>query len=183
MENGNAATHGGGDIVSFNHLAHPILMHHDTCTNHQANEALASESWLPATNHHLLANETSSNSLPLVQPLPFSVVNLAGCQINCHTISSVVRKRLNSGPQVLCLNLSKNQIGKRGMKELARVLEDPCFAQLRRLDVRYNRHDGIKPLTSALLAMKYQCSDGSSYKPPFFWFSSVCKRCGVVDCR
>ena len=106
MENGNAATHGGGDIVSFNHMAHPILMHHDTCTNHQANEALASESWLPATNNHLLANETSSESLPLVQPLPLSTLHLAGYQINCHTISSVVQKRLNSGPQVLCLNLS-----------------------------------------------------------------------------
>ena len=176
MENGNAATHGGGDIVTFNRMTNPILMH-DTCTNHQANEALASESWLPATNNHLLANETSSESLPLVQPLPLSTLHLAGYQLNCHTISSLLRKWLNS--EVLCLNASNNQIGEAGMKELARALKDPCFAQLRRLDVRHNRHDGIKPLTSALLAMKYQCSDGNSYKPPFFWFSSVCKRCGI----
>ena len=177
MENGNAATHGGGDIVTFNRMTNPILMHHDTCTNHQANEALASESWLPATNHHLLANETSSNSLPLVQPLPLSTLHLAGYQLNCHTIASLLRKWLNS--EVLCLNLSNNQVGEAGMKELARALKDPCFAQLRRLDVRHNRHDGIKPLTSALLAMKYQCSDGNSYKPRFFWFSLVCKRCGI----
>ena len=177
MENGNAATHGGGDIVTFNRMTNPILMHHDTCTNHQANEALASESWLPATNNHLLANETSSESLPLVQPLPLSTLHLAGYQINCHTISSLLRKWLNT--EVLCLNLSNNQIGEAGMKELARALKDPCFAQLRRLDVRHNRHDGIKPLTSALLAMKYQCSDGNYYKPRFFWFSSACKRCGI----
>jgi hypothetical protein len=109
-ENGKAATNGGGDIVRVNHLAHPILMI-DTCTNHQANEASnTSESWLPATNHHLLANESSSNSLPLVQPLPYATLRLSGCHINCHTITSL-RNQLKSGPRVLCLNLSKEQLG------------------------------------------------------------------------
>ena len=65
------------------------------------------------------------------------------------------------------------------MKELARALNDPCFAQLKRLDIRHNRHDGIKLMTSALSVMRYQCADGNSYKAPFFRIGSVCKRCGV----
>ena len=125
-----------------------------------------------------LANETISNSLPLVQPPPSAVLNLYGCHINCYSVSSL-RKVLKNTPPLRSLSLSNNQIGKCGMKELARALNDPCFAQLKRLDIRHNRHDGIKPLMSALTEMKYQCADGNSYKAPFFCIGSVCKHCGV----
>lgn len=180
MESGKAVpTIGDSDIVSVKHLAHPILLH-DTCNHHGANQA--SESWLPAIHHHPLANATSFNELPLVQPLPFATLNLSGCHINCHTISSL-RNVLKSGTLLLCLNLSNNQIGKGGMKELARALNDPCFAHLKRLDVRHNRHDGIKPLTSALTVMKHKCLDGNSYKSPFFRIGWVCKRCGIQKAK
>ena len=125
-----------------------------------------------------LANETISNSLPLVQPPPSAVLNLYGCHINCYSVSSL-RKVLKNTPPLRSLSLSNNQIGKCGMKELARALNDPCFAQLKRLDIRHNRHDGIKLMTPALSVMKYQCADGNSYKAPFFRIGSVCRRCGV----
>ena len=131
-----------------------------------------------ATELGRLANETSSSSLPLVQPLPFAFINLSGCHINCHTITSLCNW-LKSGTLLFSLNLSNNQIDKRGMQELARALNDPCFAHLKRLDIRHNWHDGIKLMTSALSVMKYQCADGNSYKAPFFRIGSVCKRCGV----
>jgi hypothetical protein len=118
----------------------------------------------------------------LVQPQPTGVHILSGCGVNCRTMSLVCNVLKGSTP-VLSLNLSNNQIGESGMKVLAEALGDPCFAQLKRLDIRDNWHDGIEPLTSALAVLGYRCWDGQPYKSPFFGIGWACKRCGVPKAK
>lgn len=130
----------------------------------------------------LLAKQPSSSLLPLVQPQPTGVHILSGCGVNCRTMSLVCNVLKGSTP-VLSLNLSNNQIGESGMKVLAEALGDPCFAQLKRLDIRDNWHDGIEPLTSALAVLGYRCWDGQPYKSPFFGIGWACKRCGAPKAK
>ena len=126
----------------------------------------------------LLAEEPSPSQLPLVQPQPSGLHNLSGCGINNHTMSPLCSMLKDFTP-ILSLNLSNNQIGESGMKVLARALGYPCLAQLQRLDIRHNRHDGIKPLTSALAELGHCCWDGQPYKSKIYGIGWVCKRCGL----
>ena len=131
----------------------------------------------------LLAKESGSSQLPfLLQPQPTGVYHLSRCGINCHTMSPLcsMLKDFTSWP-ILSLNLSNNQIGESGMKVLARALGDT--PQLQRLDIRHNRHDGIKPLTSALAELGHRCWDAQPYKSKIYGIGWVCKRCGIPKAK
>ena len=178
LNQSNAQLHGPGHLKAAIQQNAGML----SSVNAKAHDA---DKWQADPKYNLLLAKNPSSKLllqRLVQSQPTGVYILSGCGVNCRTMSPVCNMLKSSTP-VLSLNLSDNQIGESGMKVLARALGDPCFAQLKRLDIRDNWHDGIEPLTSALAVLGYRCWDGQPYKSPFFGIGWGCKCCGVPKAK
>ena len=108
-------------------------------------------------------------------------LNISACNIDCHTMIPLCDLLASRrGSPLLSLDLSRNHIGRSGMLLLASMFDDPVLMQLQQLDLRFNNHDGLLPLASAVCEMVCYCPDNQPCKPKrFSIFSGTCKRCGL----
>ena len=78
-------------------------------------------------------------------------LNISACNIDCHTMIPLCDLLASRwGSPLLSLDLSRNHIGRSGMLLLASMFDDPVLMQLQQLDLRFNNHDGLLPLASAV---------------------------------